>query len=134
MLEINKKIAHRVIFEILESEGVKNFDIMAEFIKNVKAMGCTIAIDDFGSGYSNFDYIIKLNVDYIKIDSSIIKNLDTDGNSMIIAKMIVNAAKELGILTIAEFVHSKSVYEKCLELGIDYSQGYFFSEPWEFIQ
>ena len=128
-LEANRDIAGRLVFEILESEGVKNIDVMTEFINNVKSMGCKLAIDDFGSGYSNFDYIIKMKVDYIKIDSSIIKNLNTDRNSYIIAKMIVNASKELGLKTIAEFVHSKDVFEKCLELGIDYSQGYYFGEP-----
>ncbi len=134
MLEQNPDIASRTVFEITESEGIFNFDVMIDFIRDVKALGCKIAIDDFGTGYSNFEYIVKLNVDYIKIDASIIKNLDKDRNSYIIAKMIVNAAKELGILTIAEFVHSKEVQEKCLELGIDFSQGFYFSEPKEFIK
>ncbi len=134
MITNNKDIASHVVFEIIESEGVVNYDIMTDFIKDIKAMGCKVAIDDFGSGYSNFEYIIKLNVDYIKIDASIIKNLDKDYNSYIIAKMIVNAARELGLLTIAEFVHSKEVYEKCLELGIDYSQGFYFSEPKDHIE
>jgi EAL domain-containing protein (putative c-di-GMP-specific phosphodiesterase class I) len=63
------------------------------------------------------------------IDASIVKNLDQDQISYSVAKMIVNAVKELNLLTIAEFVHSKAVHEKCMELGIDYSQGYYFSEP-----
>ncbi len=134
MLYRNAGIARRTVFEITESEGIFNFKVMTDFISEVKALGCKFAIDDFGAGYSNFEYIIKLKVDYIKIDASIIKNIDKDRESYIIAKMIVNAAKELGILTIAEFVHSKEVYEKCLELGIDYSQGFYFSEPKECIK
>ena len=78
ILAQNPDIARRVIFEILEVEGISNYDIMADFIDYIKKMGCKIAIDDFGSGYSNFDHIIKLRVNYIKIDSSIIKNLDKD--------------------------------------------------------
>jgi diguanylate cyclase (GGDEF)-like protein len=134
MLKDNLAMAPRVVFEILESEGIGNFDVMTDFIRQIKTMGCKIAIDDFGSGYSNFNYLIKLKVDYIKIDASIIKNLDQDHISYSVAKMIVNAAKELNLLTIAEFVHSKAVYEKCMELGIDYSQGYYFSEPKQSIQ
>ncbi len=134
MLCENASLANRVVFEILESEGVSNYEPMLNFITDIKRYGCKFAIDDFGSGYSNFDHIIKLKVDYIKIDASIIKNLDQDNNSIIIAKMIVNAAKDLGISTIGEFVHSKGVYEKCLEIGVDYSQGYYFGEPQEFIE
>ena len=70
----NRETAKRVVFEILESEGLQNYTIIKSFIDDVKSLGCKIAIDDFGSGYSNFDHIISLDVDYIKIDASMIKN------------------------------------------------------------
>ena len=119
----------KITFEILESEGIENYAEVSQFIKNVKEYGCKIAIDDFGSGYSNFAHILDLDVDYLKIDASLIKNLDTDKNSQIVVETIVGFAKKLGIKTIAEFVHSKEVFDKVVEMGIDYSQGYYISEP-----
>ena len=119
----------KITFEILESEGIENYAEVCQFIKNVKEYGCKIAIDDFGSGYSNFAHILNLDVDYLKIDASLIKNLDTNKNSQIVVETIVGFAKKLGIKTVAEFVHSKEVFDKVVEMGIDYSQGYYISEP-----
>jgi len=127
----NENIAKRVIFEIVESEGIDNFEEVSLFIKEMKSLGCKIAIDDFGTGYSNFEYLMELNVDYIKIDGSFIKNIDTSKNSLIIAELIISFAKKQNIKTVAEFVHSKSVLQKVNNLGINYSQGYYLGEPRE---
>lgn len=130
-LKENKEHAGRIVFEITESENIENFKEVKEFIKEMKAYGCKIAIDDFGSGYSNFEYLANLDLDYIKLDGSLIKNIDVDKNLQIIVKTIVDFAKQLGIKTVAEFIHSKDVYDVSKKLGIDYSQGYYFSEPKE---
>jgi len=95
----------------------------------IKSFGAKIAIDDFGSGYSNFAHLLKLNPEYIKIDGSLIKNIDKDKNSLVIVKTINDFAHALGIQTVAEYVHSKEVFEVLTELGIDEFQGYYFSEP-----
>jgi len=123
------EIQKRIVFEILESEGIENYLEIKEFIKTLKSYGCKIAIDDFGSGFSNFNHILKLNVDFIKIDASLIKNIDTDTNSFIITKNICNIAKELGIKTIAEYVHAKKIYDLVKKIGVDYSQGYYIGKP-----
>lgn len=123
------KIGHKIVFEIIESEGIENFDQVLEFINDVKRYGAKISIDDFGTGYSNFEYLMKLKVDYIKIDGSMIKNIDSDKNSKMITKSIVSFAKSMNIKTVAEFVHSKNVFEQVKELDVDYSQGYYFGEP-----
>jgi len=122
-------IGEKIVFEIIESEGIENFDQVLEFINSVKKYKVRIAIDDFGTGYSNFDYLMKLKVDYIKIDGSMIKGVDIDSNSQMITKTIVNFAKDMGIKTIAEFVHSKNVFIKVQELEVDFAQGYYFGEP-----
>lgn len=119
----------QVIFEILESEGIQNYTEVRAFIDEVKAMGCSIAIDDFGSGYSNFDHLLRLNADIIKLDGSLIRNLDNNPSAVIIIRGIVQFAQELGFSTVAEFVHSASVQERVLALGINHSQGAFFSMP-----
>jgi len=121
---------NRVTFEILENEGIRDYKLLEEFINYFRKVGgVKIAIDDFGSGYSNFKRIIDLNPDYLKFDGSLIKHIDTDSKSYITVKNMVNYAKELEIKTIAEFVHSKDVFDTCVYLGVDYLQGYYISEP-----
>jgi diguanylate cyclase (GGDEF)-like protein len=122
-------VAGKIIFEILESEGIEQYQEVSGFIDEMKQLGCRIAIDDFGSGYSNFEHLLKLNIDYIKIDGTLIKDLDTDLNAQIVIETIVNFASTLKIKTIAEFVHSAEIYEKVKALGIDRSQGFHLGRP-----
>lgn len=121
--------AKQVILEIVEEEGIEKFVEVEEFIKKVKAIGCRVAIDDFGTGYSNFEYIIRLNIDILKIDGSLIKNINTNDNIKLTVSTIVNFAKVLGIHTVAEFVHCKEVDDIVKEMGIEYSQGFYHHEP-----
>ncbi|MFY4784625.1 EAL domain-containing protein [Aliarcobacter butzleri] len=123
------KIGHRVVFEIVESEEIDNFRKINEFFVTIREYSCKIAIDDFGSGYSNFEYLAKLNVDYIKIDGSLIKDILINKSSQNIVSMLVNFAKGQKVKTIAEFVSNKDILNKVRELGIDYVQGYYIKEP-----
>jgi len=122
-------IGQKVVFEIVESEGIDNYEQVIAFIATVKSFGCKIAIDDFGTGYANFEYLMKLNADYIKIDGSLIKSLATDNNARVLVGTIINFARELGIKTVAEFVADETIYDIVSRMGIDYSQGYYFSPP-----
>lgn len=122
-------VADKIIFEILESEGIENYEEVSLFISEMKKLGCRIAIDDFGSGYSNFEHLLKLNIDYIKIDGTLIKNLDKDVHAQVVVETIVNFAEKLNILTVAEFVHSEAVFMKVKELNINRSQGFFLGMP-----
>ena len=125
------KLKDRVVFELLESEGIENFVQVKEFIEEVKKTGAKISIDDFGTGYSNFEYLMKLNVDYIKIDASMIKDIDINKNSQMVTETIIDFAKKMNIKTVAEFIHSEEVYKVIKKMGITYAQGYYFSEPKE---
>ena len=122
-------ISERVVFEIVESESIENFEAVIAFIQRVKKHNCKIAIDDFGTGYSNFQYLVKLSPDYIKIDGSLIRGICANKTSEIVVRNLVNFAKDLNMKTIAEYVENEAIFEKVKELGIDYSQGYYFSEP-----
>ncbi|MCG3672043.1 EAL domain-containing protein [Aliarcobacter butzleri] len=129
---LNKhKVTNRVVFEILEDESIKNYDLLINFIEEIKTLGCKVAIDDFGTGYSNFEHLLKMNVNYLKIDASLIKNITKDENSRKITKTIVEFAKSLNLKTIAEFVENKEIFDMANSLGVDYSQGYYFSAPIE---
>ncbi len=120
---------NKVVFEITESADVENYDLITRLREVFRYDGVEIAIDDFGSGYSNFSYILELKPDYIKLDGSIIKNIDTDATAFALVKSLVTLSKELGIKTIAEYVHSKEVFELCKVMGVDEYQGFYFSEP-----
>ncbi len=119
----------KITFEIVENEDVKENEMVKEFLKKIKKMGAMIYIDDFGSGYANFDYLIKLAPDGVKIDGTLIKNIIDDKNSQIIVQTIVSFAKEMNIKTIAEFVENEKIFEMLKKMGIDYYQGYYFSPP-----
>ncbi|EQB35607.1 diguanylate cyclase [Sulfurimonas hongkongensis] len=136
---ILKKLAtygmgNRVVFEIIESEGIENFDEVIKFINEVKSYDAKVSIDDFGTGYSNFEYLMKLKVDYIKIDGSMIKNIDINKDSELITQTIVDFAKKMNIKTVAEFVYSKNVFDKVAELDVDFAQGYYFGEPSKYLE
>ena len=120
-----------MILEILEGVSVSGKKNHINQLKAFKEMGLKLAIDDFGAEYSNFERLLELDVDFLKIDAKYIKNIDTDKKSYEIVKAIATFAKNLGIECGAEFVHSKEVQEKIEELGIEYSQGFYFDEPHE---
>ncbi|GEM_PF-618280 len=129
MIAEHAGIASQIVIEILESEDVGDYAALSEFIAAVKRFGCRIAIDDFGSGYSNFEKILKMDIDMIKIDGSLISRIDHDSHSELIVKTILDFAQYAGIETVAEYVHSKAIYDKVIELGFDYAQGFYLGEP-----
>lgn len=129
MLELYPNIGKRVIFELLESEAIDDYNAIRDFITKVRTYGCRIAIDDFGSGYSNFAHILNLSIDIIKIDGSLIKNIDTDAKANTIVETIVGFARNTSIKTVAEFVHTKAVADHVKNLCIDEFQGFYFYEP-----
>jgi len=129
LLEEYKEIASLIVFEILETEEIEDYEIISEFIRQVKRYGCKISIDDFGSGYSNFEKLLQLDIDIIKIDGSLIKDVDHNTHAELIVQTIVDFAKGAQLVTVAEFVHSKAVLDKVKVLGVDYAQGYYLGEP-----
>ncbi len=123
------KDAHRVILELVEDENIQKLETIKAFIKKIQSYGVQIAIDDFGTGYSNFQRILEYQPDFIKIDGSLIKNIEENQLSLDIVSSIVAFAKKQNIKTIAEFVENESIYQRLCELGVDYSQGYYFGKP-----
>jgi len=120
----NYKYSSNVIIEILESEEIADFDLLNNFIKRVKSYDARIAIDDFGSGYSNFNYIINLDVDIVKLDSCLIENMYTDQHAVVIVSNIVKIIKELGLEVVAENVFSKEIANILTLHEVDYLQGF----------
>ncbi len=122
-------VAHQLTLEILESEGFSSYEVLAKFISEVKKHGVSVAIDDFGSGYSNFAEIAKLDIDFLKIDGSLVKKVIEDIHYEHIIVAIVKFSKSLKLKTIAEFVENEALAEKLMSLGVDMLQGYYIGKP-----
>ena len=129
LLEEYKKDAHRIVFELLEDEGIKDFSVVKRFISMVKEYGVKIAIDDFGAGYSNFERLLDYQPDILKIDGCLIRDIETSSYSLSAVKSIVTFAKEQKMQTVAEFIENESIFNIVKEIGVDYSQGYYFGKP-----
>jgi|GEM_PF-3992253 len=119
----------KIILEIIESESIDKITEIAEFIKEVKLMGYRIAVDDFGSGYSNFSNIFNLEPDFIKFDGSLIRDICNDPKTKILIRNLSIICKELNIQTIAEFVEHVETLETVQGFNIDFSQGFSIGTP-----
>ena len=123
------KYKNKITFEIVENEDIRQSETIKEFIAKLRHEGVSIYIDDFGSGYANFDYLLKLHPEGVKIDGSLIKNILVDQNAQVMVKTLVNFAKESGIYVVAEYVEDDATFNLLKEMGVDYFQGYYFSPP-----
>ncbi|WP_372767542.1 EAL domain-containing protein [Pseudoalteromonas sp.] len=119
----------KITFELIETEAVANFNEVKSFISMVKRHGAKVFIDDFGTGYSNISNILKLEVDGIKIDSSLVSQIVKDEEIFLFIQHIASFAKKVGLTLIAEGVENKLVVDKLAQAGINYMQGYYFAEP-----
>lgn len=117
------------IFEILEDEEFRDLTLLKKFITRVRTFGVKIAIDDFGSGYSNLLEIAKIAPDYIKVDGSIIKEVPYDDHHKLILDTIIYLSEKINTELIAEFVENRGIAEHIAKKNIAYSQGYYFAMP-----
>lgn len=128
-LKESPESAHKITFEILESSEIDDVELFKEKTGMLHSLGAKVSIDDFGSGYSNFKTIIDIEANYLKIDGSLIKNIDKNIKDYKVAKSIIHFAAQSNMKTVAEFVHSKEVFDKLVELNVDFMQGYYISAP-----
>lgn len=129
ILEQNKEYTQFLEFEILESEEISDFNEVSKFIAEIKKFDCIVGVDDFGAGYSNFNLLTLLDIDFVKIDGSLIERINTSKDLEIIVNTIANFSKEFKVKTVAEYVSNEDIYNKIKELNIDYCQGYYFDKP-----
>ncbi|MCV6608276.1 MAG: GGDEF and EAL domain-containing protein [Campylobacterales bacterium] len=122
-------IGNRLILEIVESDAIEDFELVKTFTKDIKKLGVRIAIDDFGTGYSNFSNLLDLSPDFIKVDGSLIKDIDNNEKSFRISRTIAEFSKNMDIKVIAEYIHSNEVYDKAKEIGFDGYQGFLLGKP-----
>jgi diguanylate cyclase (GGDEF)-like protein len=119
----------RVVFELTERETVRNLSLLEKFVHELKSMGFKFAIDDFGSGFSSFQYIRQFPIDYVKIEGVFVRNMLSDYKDMAFVKTLAILAREFNICTIAEYIESEEILNAVREVGIDYAQGYHVGYP-----
>ena len=108
---------------------IENLTNARRSISTLRELGCKIALDDFGSGLSSFAYLKNLPVDYMKIDGSLIKDIENDQVNISMVKSIIQIGQSMGLETIAEYVENKAILELLRDLGIDFVQGYEIAKP-----
>lgn len=119
----------RICFEITETVTINNLNKAARFIREIKDIGCSFALDDFGSGASSFNYLKNLPVDYLKIDGHFVKNMVHDLFDRTTVEFFNRLSKMRNIQTIAEFVENDAIISQLKEIGINYAQGYGIDKP-----
>jgi EAL domain-containing protein (putative c-di-GMP-specific phosphodiesterase class I) len=113
----------KIVFEITESEAIRNPSAASRLVDELKAMGFGIALDDFGTGLATFEYLKRFPIDYLKIDGSFIRNLTSNAIDEEIVISTIRVAKRLNVRTIAEHVHNEEIYDRLIELGVTRIQG-----------
>ena len=119
----------RIVFEVTESAAFQDLGRAVNFIARIKELGCRIALDDFGVGFSSFSYLKQLRADILKIDGSFIRDIHNNLEDQLFVKALIDVARGMGMLTVAEFVESKGAFDVVRTLGVDYAQGHYIGEP-----
>ncbi|WP_348946641.1 EAL domain-containing protein [Chitinibacter sp. FCG-7] len=120
---------YTICFEITETAAISNLKESSMFIETLRTRGCKFALDDFGSGFSSFNYLKTLPVDFLKIDGSLVTDIAEDKVSRQMVIAVNDIAHSLGCRTIAEFVEDESILAELTAIGVDYAQGYYFGKP-----
>jgi diguanylate cyclase (GGDEF)-like protein len=118
-----------IVFEITERDTVKNITLLEKFVHNLKLEGFKFAIDDFGSGFSSFNYIKRFPIDFVKIEGEFIRNMIGDKKDLAFVKTMAILAREFGIQTVAECVEDQNILATIKQIGINYGQGYHTGRP-----
>lgn len=124
-----RDITRRMIVEITETAAIEDLEHSEHFVDSLKDMGCKVAIDDFGAGYTSFKNLKRLNVDMLKIDGAFVKNLLFDDDDQVFINTMVEIARTFKIKTVAEWVADVETARILTDAGIDYLQGYFYGQP-----
>jgi len=118
-----------VVFEILERDAISDMTNMRNFLSDLRKKGFLFALDDFGSGYNSFHYLRELSFDFVKIDGAFVKNILVSKIDHALVRNLTHLCRDIGILTVAEFVESEEIFDALKEMGVDYVQGFHLGIP-----
>jgi diguanylate cyclase (GGDEF)-like protein len=133
LLNSNDVNPNNIFLEVTEEEALSDLTTLKKYIRYGKTLGFNFAIDDFGAGYSNFIYLKHFPIDLVKLDGSLISDIDKDVDDQVIIESIIKIARHKNIKVLAEMVEEKEEYETLKRLGVDYLQGYYFGKPTPYI-
>ncbi len=122
-------LTKKLILEVTETAAIDNLEVAVRSLRKLRKLGCRVALDDFGSGYSSYGYLRTLPLDYLKIDGTYIRNILSDKTDQALTASMVDVAHALGLKVIAEYVDSEATYSWLKDLGVDYAQGYWVHKP-----
>jgi len=123
-------VGNYLTIELVESTDYElESGYLLNFLKKIKSLGCKVAIDDFGSGYSNFEYLMRMPIDIMKIDGTLIKNIHKDQKSLEIVKTLIQFCKAMDLKVVVEYVENIETLELLKSLNVNYFQGYYFHKP-----
>jgi diguanylate cyclase (GGDEF)-like protein len=125
----NKAVASRLDIELTETAALDHFEENAQFVSQLRELGCTISIDDFGAGYTSFRNLQMLNIDTVKIDGAYVKGLTGSPENQVFVRTLVGLAKNFNLKIVAEWVESEEDALLLESMGVDYFQGFFFGQP-----
>ncbi len=123
------EIAPRIIVEITETAAQRDLRSAAIFVASLQDLGCQVALDDFGSGYTSFRQLKALSVDMVKIDGVFVKDLAQSADNQFFVKTLLDFAQGFGLKTVAEFVETGEIAKTLMDMGVDYLQGYYLGKP-----
>ena len=125
----NREVAERMTVELTETAALQGFEENARFVTRLRDMGCRVAIDDFGAGYTSFRNLHNLRVDMVKIDGAYVENLSGSPDNQLFVRTLVELAKNFQLETVAEWVGSEEDAQLLAGFGVDFFQGFYFGEP-----
>jgi len=128
-LKERRDIAQRLLVEITETAALQDIDETSRFVSALRALGCRVALDDFGSGFTTFHHLRALTVDVVKIDGSFIRNITADTENQIFLHNLLALARALGVSSVAECVETREDAEFLTGVGVDLLQGFYFGRP-----
>ena len=129
LLEPQPELAERLIIEITETVAMADVRESERFVCALRQLGCRVAIDDFGAGYTSFRHLRQLNVDIVKIDGSFVRNLAENRENELFVRTLNDLANGFGLKTVAEFVETEDEAALLGEIGIGFQQGYYYGRP-----
>lgn len=125
----DRSLSERLMVEITETAVISDIDKSVEFVKSLKAIGCHVAIDDFGAGYSSFKNLKLLDADMVKIDGDFVKNLAGSKDDLFLVRTLINLARNFSMKTVAEWVEDEATAKLVENAGADFMQGFYFGKP-----
>lgn len=128
-LRANQHLCSRITVELTETQVIDAIDASIEFVSEIKKLGCSFGIDDFGAGYTSFRNLKAMDIDILKIDGSFVTGVSSSRENQLFVRTLLDLARNFGMMTVAEWVDNEADAMLLKGLGVDYLQGFLLGKP-----